>query len=94
MDPAQFADAKRSISSKSFSDTKMQLAKQITRGNCLLTSQVLDFMALFSFESQKLEFAKFAYPYTYDQGNYYRINDGFGFESSIRDLEQYLNGLK
>lgn len=94
MDPGQFADAKRSIASKSFSDTKMQIAKQITRGNCLLTSQVLDIMALFSFESQKLEFAKFAYPFTYDQGNYYRVNDGFGFESSIRDLEEYLNGLK
>jgi hypothetical protein len=37
-----------------------------------------------------LEFAKFAYAYTYDQGNYYKVNDVFGFESSIRDLEEYL----
>ena len=70
----------------------MQLAKQITRSNCLLTSQVSELMGLFSFESQKLEFAKFAYEFTYDKGNYYKVNDVFGFESSIRDLEEYLKG--
>ena len=92
MDPQQFSDAKRSVDSKNFSDTKMQVAKQITRSNCLLTSQVADLMSSFSFESQKLEFAKFAYDYTYDKGNYYKVNDQFGFESSVRDLEQYLRG--
>jgi hypothetical protein len=93
MDPMmQFGDAKRSVESKTFSDTKMQVAKQITRNNCLLTSQVADLMALFSFESQKLEFAKFAYEFTYDKGNYYKVNDQFGFESSVRDLEQFLRG--
>lgn len=92
MDPTQFSEAKKSIASKSFSDTKMQLAKQITRSNCLLTSQVSELMGLFSFESQKLEFAKFAYEFTYDKGNYYKVNDVFGFESSIRDLEEYLKG--
>lgn len=92
MDPIQFADAKQRIAAKSFSDTKMQLSQQITRSNCLLVSQVAELMALFSFESQKLEFAKFAYAYTYDQGNYYKVNDAFGFESSIRELEQFLSG--
>jgi hypothetical protein len=47
-------------------------------------------MGEFTFESQKLEYAKFAYPYTYDRANYYKINDAFGFESSIRDLEKHL----
>ncbi len=90
MDPADFEEAKKTIAAKSFSDTKMQLAKQVTRNNCLLTKQVMEFMTLFSFESQKLEFAKYAYEFTYDRGNYYKINEAFGFESSVRDLEKYL----
>lgn len=92
MEPAQFDEVKRSISAKSFSDSKMQLAKQVTRSNCLLTSQVVELISLFTFETQKLEFAKFAYEFTYDQGNYYKVNDAFGFESSIRELEQHLSG--
>ena len=91
MDLSPFDEAKKSIASKSFSDTKMELAKQVTKANCLLASQVRQLMSLFSFESQKLEFAKFAYDYTYDRGNYYTINDEFGFESSIRELAKFLD---
>jgi hypothetical protein len=90
MDGDAFMDAKQSISTKKFSDTKMEVAKQITRNNCLLTSQVKDVMSEFTFESQKLEYAKFAYPFTYDRGNYYKVNDMFGYESSVRELEKFL----
>jgi Domain of unknown function (DUF4476) len=92
MDPAAFAEAKKSIAAKSFSQTKMQLSKQVTSSNCLLTGQVVELMSLFSFESEKLDFAKFAYDFTYDKGNYYKINDAFGFESSVRELGKYLQG--
>lgn len=90
MEAIAFSEAKKSIASKSFSDTKMQLAKQIMRTNCMTTFQVLELIELLSFESEKLELAKYAYDYTYDRGNYYKINDAFGFESSVRELEKYL----
>jgi hypothetical protein len=92
MSMEEFTQAKSSIDSKSFSDSKMQVAKQVAKSNCLLSSQVKDIMGLFSFETDKLEFAKFAYDYTYDLGNYYQVNDAFSFEGSIDDLEQYLSG--
>jgi hypothetical protein len=94
MGETAFLDAKQSIATKKFSDTKMQMAKQITSHNCLLTSQVKDIMSEFTFESQKLDYAKFAYRYTYDKGNYYKVNDMFGFESSVRDLEKFLHEEK
>lgn len=94
MSTGDFETAKQSISSKSFSDTKMQVAKQITRSNCLLTSQVMDLMGIMNFEADKLEIAKFAYEFTYDQSNYYKVNEKFGFESSIRELEAHLAKLK
>ncbi|MFM2375038.1 MAG: hypothetical protein RLZZ165_135 [Bacteroidota bacterium] len=92
MEVEAFDEAKKSIAAKSFSDSKMELAKQVTKANCLLTSQVRQLMALFTFEAQRLEFAKFAYDFTYDVENYYIVNDEFGFESSIRDLARYLEG--
>ncbi len=92
MDNQAFGDAKSSISSKSFSSSKMTLAKQITRANCLLSRQVREVMDLFDYETDRLNYAKFAYDYTYDQGNFYMVNDAFDFESSIRSLEEFLNG--
>ena len=92
MDATDFAQAKSSIASKNFEDSKLTIAKQIAGANCLLCSQVREIMTLFTFEATKLDFAKFAYKYTLDPGNYYLLNDAFEFESSIDELNQYING--
>lgn len=88
---SDFSKAKGSISSKSFEDSKLSIAKQITRGNCLSSNQVKEIMELFSFEETRLDFAKFAYDYTYDKGNYFQVNDAFQFEMTIEELDEYLN---
>jgi hypothetical protein len=84
-----FADVKRSIASKSFEDSKLSIAKEVTSSNCLFATEVKEIMLLFSFEDTRLTFAKFAYKYTYDKGNYYKVNDAFTFESSIDELREY-----
>lgn len=94
MNPHDFADAKRSISSKDFSDSKLKIAKQIIDSNCLLSSQVMELMQLFDFEDNRLEIAKYAFGYTLDYGNYYKVNDAFEFESSIDELDDYINSFR
>jgi hypothetical protein len=86
----RFATVKQSISSKDFEDSKLTVAKQVMKSNCLLASQVKEIMLLFDFESTRLDFAKQAYSYTFDIDNYYILNDAFDFESSISELNQYI----
>ncbi|MEY2829019.1 MAG: hypothetical protein RIQ33_877 [Bacteroidota bacterium] len=92
MNTEEFASAKQSIASKTFEDSKLQIAKQIVGANCCTAAQVRSIMKIFTFEQSKLDFAKFAYTYTYDQKNYYKVNDAFEFESSISELNSYLGG--
>jgi hypothetical protein len=94
MSPQDFSGVKQSIASKSFDDSRLQIAKQVLSTNCLLSSQVRDIMTLFSFEDTKLQFAKYAYGYTYDLGNYYKLNDAFTFESSIDELNTYIQAQR
>jgi hypothetical protein len=89
-----FRDLKSTIASKSFEDSKLTIAKQVLRDHCLLTSQVKDLVSLFTFEETKLDFAKYAYDYTYDRGNYFKINDVFTFESSIEELDRYIGSRR
>lgn len=89
-----FENAKRSISSKDFSDSKLKLAQQIIDSNCLLSSQVRQMMELFDFEDDKLTLAKYAFGYTLDYGNYYQVNDAFKFESSIDELDDYMRSFR
>jgi hypothetical protein len=94
MNEGDFANAKNSVASKSFEDSKLTMAKQIFDHNCLLSSQVRDMMSVFDFEATKLEFAKYAYGRTFDIGNYYKVNDVFDFETSISDLNAYINNYR
>jgi hypothetical protein len=94
MSTQDFNSAKQTIAGKSFEDSKLTIAKQIMNTNCLLSAQVKEIMLLFSFEDTRLELAKYAYGYTYDIGNYYKLNDAFTFESSIDELNAYINGDK
>lgn len=90
MDEIAFQKAKESIKNKVYEDSKLTLAKQIASNNCLLARQVKEIMELFTYEKTKLEFAKFAYKYTYDIGNYYLVNDAFTYETSIEELNEFL----
>lgn len=94
MSPTDFDSAKESIASKSFDDSKLKVAKQILGNNCMSTEQVKEVMGLFGFEQAKLDFAKYAYPHTSDQKNYYKVNDAFTFQSSITDLDKHIKRSK
>lgn len=88
MNSSDFTSFKTSITSKDFESSRLTIAKQVVQNNCLTADQVKETMQLFDFEATKLDFAKFAYPHTYDQNNYYKVNDAFEFESSISDLNR------
>lgn len=90
MSSTEFADVKKSIESKGFEESKMTMVKQIGRDRCFSVEQVKGIMGLFSFEESKLDFAKFAYDRVHDKGNFYKVNDAFSFESTIDELNEYI----
>jgi hypothetical protein len=94
MMPQDFAGIKASIMSKTFESTKLEIAKQVLGQRCMTAGQVTEIMNCFDFESTRLDFAKFAYGRTFDLGNYYMVNDAFTFESSINDLNNYINSFR
>ncbi len=94
MSAQDFESAKSSIKAKSFDDSRLTIAKQIIGSNCLLCTQVKELMLLMSFEQTRLDLAKFSHGRTYDQGNYYKLNDAFTFEASIDELNDHINGKK
>ncbi len=90
MNTSDFNSALTSIKAKSFEDSKMTMAKQITSKNCMDASQVKAIMGCFDFEATKLEFAKYAYDFCWEKNNYFKVNDAFTFEASIEELDAYI----
>lgn len=88
--PRDFAALRQTIANANFESTRLNIFKQALFGNYFTASQVSDLMSLFCFESYKLEVAKLAYPKTIDQQNYYMVNNGFNFSSSVHQLGEYI----
>ena len=91
IDQAQFAGIRQSVASKTWDESRITIAKQVIGSNCLLSSQVRDLMSVMEWEESRLDIAKFAYGFTYDIGNYYKLNDAYEWEQSIQDLNAHIS---
>ncbi len=86
-------DIKSSINTSSFDNTKVTVGKQaLAAKKCFTVAQIKEILGLYSFESSKLDVAKYAYDYCIDKSNYYQVNDVFSFSSSKDDLTKYVQG--
>lgn len=82
---------KNVVEEENFSDKKIMIAKQALKGKCMSVQNIITISESFDFEDKKLEFAKFAYDYTYDVDNFYQVNKIFDFSSSKEELNEYVS---
>lgn len=93
MSPKDFGEAYAMIQRESFDDTRLTIAKQVVVNNKMMVNQIAQIARLFSFENNRLEFAKFAYPYCIEKNKYYLLYDVFDHDSSKHELNEYIQGL-
>ncbi len=86
MNTRDFDAFKQSIMNCSFESTKRNIAMSGISQNQLSVYQIREIIQLFTFESTKLEIAKYAFNYTNDKNKYYILNDAFSFDSSKDEL--------
>ena len=91
MSDQDFSDLKRMINNTPYSSTKMTIAKQACMATCISAEQVREICRLFSFDSDRLTFAKFAFDHCYDRRNYFKVNEVFTFTSSVNELNRYIS---
>lgn len=92
--PDNVSEIEEAIKAESFAADRMNVAKQYLESNCLTTAQVKQLAPLFTFEGDRLEFVKAAYPKVADRANYWKLNSAFTFSSSKDALNAFLKGKK
>lgn len=93
MNQKDYDAAYQLISKESFDSSKLTLAEQVVSANPMSASQILGICKLFSFESNKLEFAKYAYEFCLDRNKYFLLNEAFTYESSKRELNEFIKSF-
>jgi hypothetical protein len=92
MNQSDFAFALSTIRHQNFESTRLTVAKQILSSHWVTSDQVRQIMKQMNFEDSRLEIARYAYNRVVDKNNFYMVNNGFVFSSSIDQLNTYLFG--
>jgi hypothetical protein len=90
MSESDLASLKNAVNSQSFTAEKLTVMKQGVNGRMITSAQAAELIKLHTFESEKLEAAKYLYDYTTDKENYYQVNSVFSFKSSVNELDTFL----
>ncbi len=80
-----------SLKSESFDSNRLQNAKVYASKMNLSANQVKEIAATFTFDSNRLDWAKAAYNTCYDKGNYFLLRETFTFSSSYSELQDYIS---
>ncbi len=89
-----FEQFKQTLRNESFDNTRLSLAKQTIGSNFFTSLQVKEIVSLFSFETSKLEIAKYAYAFTVDKGSYFVVNDAFTYSNSKEELANFIRNKR
>ncbi len=71
---------------------KEQLLKNVLSNRIAYTDQIRLMLSWLSFDSTKLDFAKWAYERAADRKNYWKLEDVFSFSSSKEEFSKYISG--
>lgn len=78
------------LQKESFDNGKLASASNFVKNRQLKASQIAGIANEFTFDSDRLKWAKYAYDFCYDKGNYYQLQDAFTFDSSYDELQKYI----
>ncbi len=92
MKKEDFIELKSSINNRAFESTNIDILKSAIDANQFSAEQVRQLLGYFTFESNKLEIAKYSYKKVCDTKNFFKVYDAFDFDSSIQELKNYISG--
>jgi ABC-type thiamine transport system substrate-binding protein len=94
MDDNTFTSFIETVRRESFDDSRMAIVKLGVDQNYFTSAQAKQLVSLFSFESSKLEIAKYIYGKTTDPKNYFIVYNAFSFSKTKEELAEYVRTYK
>lgn len=73
-----------------FDNNRLDIAKTLTQENALSARQIADITRMFTYDANRLNYAKFAYDFAIDNQNFGSVRESLAFDINKRDFERFL----
>jgi len=90
MNDREFAELSANLGNLMYDDNKREMITMVLDKYYVTSEQVRKLVSSVTFENNKLEIAKYAYARTVDKENYYKVLTAFSFESTIKELKDFI----
>ena len=91
---AEMTDLQARVSQKLTDTDKEKLLETDLTGHSIAVTQIRAMLYWFSFESTRLDFAKWAYPITVDKTSYGNLGTEFKFSASQKEFDGFLQSRR
>ena len=92
MSSSDLSDLQQRVADRMTDTDKEKLLQTALKGKVYSSADIATILGWLSFDSTRLEFAKWAYKHVADQQNYYKTEDALSFSSSKTELDNFING--
>lgn len=90
MDNPSFQHFMNELNRITFDSNKLTYAQFAIRNNGIYVHQLQTILSSMNFDGNRLELAEFAYAFTIDRQNYFKLQSSFAFQSNYRKLLESL----
>lgn len=90
LSPEEFRLLLTTVKKESFSDQQKKVIKIGLKNVLISTGQLVELLKVLRFDGDRMEIAKFAYPYLSDKKNALRVGEAFGFSMSKNEFFEFL----
>jgi hypothetical protein len=88
---AEMNDIVMAARDQSFDNKKLDMLKQIvTAKKCFRVAQIKQMVEMLTYETNKVDLAKYCYAFCTDRSDYYKINSSFSFSRSSDELNKFI----
>ena len=87
----RFEELKDLVARESFDDTRLDICNEYIRTNPISSEELKELLELITFESNRINLAKYSYRYVNDPGYFYTVYNAFTFNRSVTELINWIN---
>ncbi|TGE09258.1 DUF4476 domain-containing protein [Hymenobacter fodinae] len=92
MSPQDVSRLLQAVQRQSFDDNKLPILREALRESAVESEDLKRILSTLTFDRNRVELAKYAYPRVIDPQRFYQVYEAFDFQANVQELQRFVEG--